>query len=57
VIRVAVVVEGYGDVQAMPVLLGKLGGKIGKTIVASDPIRAGEWPSLRKMGKLERSLD
>lgn len=56
-IRIAVVVEGYGDVQAMPVLIGKIGGKLGKMIIASDPIRAGEWPSLRNIGKLERSLD
>ncbi|MEG3172925.1 hypothetical protein U1708_11955 [Sphingomonas sp. ZB1N12] len=56
-IRIAVVVEGYGDVQAMPVLIGKIGGKLGKTIVSSDPIRAGEWPILKKIGKLERCLD
>lgn len=56
-IRIAAVVEGYGDVQALPVLLGRIGGQLGQSFIASDPIRAGEWKLLKGLGRLEKSLD
>ena len=56
-IRVAAIVEGYGDVQAVPALVAKTAKALGQPSIASDPIRAGEWKLLRRAGILEKYLD
>jgi hypothetical protein len=56
-ISVAAIVEGYGDVRAIPTLVVKTGLLFGLNIVAANPIRSGEWKSLRVAGELERFLE
>ncbi len=55
-IHVAAVVEGYGDVAAVPQLLAMTGSLVGDQIICKNPIRAGEWKRLRAEGALERYL-
>ncbi len=55
-INVTAIVEGYGDVAAVPQLLVLAGALIGSPNVAKNPIRAGEWKQLRGNGVLERYL-
>jgi hypothetical protein len=55
--RIAAVVEGYGDVSAVPTLLAKLGTVVDIELHAPNPIRAGEWPKLKRPGELERFLE
>lgn len=55
--RVAAVVEGYGDVKAVPALVARTGLLLGSPMIASNPIRAGEWKSLRAAGEFERYLE
>lgn len=55
--KVAVIVEGQGDVTAISSLIAKTGKLFGETIIASDPpIRGGEARKLRRQGELERML-
>jgi hypothetical protein len=56
-IKVAAIVEGYGDVQAVPTLIAKAGTLFGVQVVASNPIRGGEWPFLKRDGVLEKNLE
>lgn len=56
-IRVAAIVEGYGDYHSVPSLIAKIGVALGKPAIAPDPIRSGEWKKLRRPGDLEKSLD
>lgn len=56
-IRIATIVEGFGDVKAVPHLIGKSGALLGIAMSAPNPIRAGEWKKLRNTGVLERYLD
>lgn len=53
----AAIVEGYGDVQAVPSLIAKTSNLLGSPAVASDPIRAGEWKLLRRPGIIETYLE
>lgn len=48
--------EGYGDVAAVPQLLGRTGAFLGLPIACKNPIRAGEWKRLRANGVLEKYL-
>lgn len=54
--RVAVIVEGHGDVQSAPALIARSASAFGFTLIPGDPIRAGEAPKLRRKGELERFL-
>jgi len=54
---VAAIVEGYGDVQAVPALIAKTSILLGNPAIASDPIRAGEWKLLRRPGVVEGYLE
>lgn len=55
--RVALIVEGQGDVESIPSLLAKTAVAFGSHIVISEPpIRAGEAKKLRRAGELERHL-
>lgn len=54
--RVVAVVEGPGDVEAVPTLVAKAGGLVGLPSLASKPIKAGEWKKLRRDGEFERTL-
>jgi len=56
-IRIAAVVEGYGDVNAVPALIARTGELLGLPIIAPNPIRAGEWKSIRATGVFERYLE
>ena len=53
----AAIVEGYGDVQAVPALIAKTSILLGNPAIASDPIRAGEWKLLRRPGVVEGYLE
>jgi hypothetical protein len=55
-INVTAIVEGYGDVSAVPQLLSMIGGLVGIPIICKQPIRAGEWKRLRGDGILEKYL-
>lgn len=55
--RVALIVEGFGDVCAVPALLGRAAKDIGISIFAlNNPIRGGGIKSLRKEGEFERHI-
>lgn len=54
--RVALIVEGHGDVQSAPALVARAASTFGLTLIPADPIRAGEAPKLRRHGELERFL-
>ena len=54
--RVCAIVEGFGDVDAIPHLIAKIGAYHETVIVSPDPIRAGEWPRVKRAGELERLL-
>lgn len=56
-IRVTALVEGFGDVQAVPVLLGRMGNQYGEVVIADRPIRVGGWRSLLATGDLPRFLE
>lgn len=55
--RVAAIVEGYGDVTAVPVLLARLGALFSEAIIANNPIRAGEWKSIIAKDALPKFLE
>lgn len=54
--RVVPIVEGHGDLKAVPALIGMLGAQIELQIFSDIPIRAGEWPKIKRTGELERLL-
>ncbi|RYF41197.1 MAG: DUF4276 family protein [Cytophagaceae bacterium] len=56
-IKVAAIVEGYGDFHSVPSLIAKIGVALGVPAIAPNPIRSGEWKKLRRPGDLEKSLD
>jgi Domain of unknown function (DUF4276) len=56
--RVAIVVEGKGDVEAASSLLCKSAAVFGLRVIVDDPpIRAGEVRKLQRPGELERFLE
>lgn len=55
--RVVALVEGYGDVKAVPNLVSRSASLFATPCEMVHPIRAGEWKSLRREGQLERFLD
>lgn len=55
--RVVSIVEGYGDREAVPVLLARIGSYLGVSVISPNPIRAGEWKKVRRPGELERFLE
>jgi len=54
--KVALIVEGFGDVQAMPTLAARTGAILGTQIHAHNPIRAGCVTAVAREGELERFL-
>jgi hypothetical protein len=57
-VRIAMIVEGKGDVNAARSLVCKSAAAFGKQVVVSDPpIRAGEAKKLQRSGELERFLE
>lgn len=48
------IVEGQGDVDAFPHLVGKIGAWIGAGLFIKNPIRAGGWGRVCKEGGLEK---
>ena len=55
--KIALILEGKGDVSAAPSLIAKASKAFGGLAVASDPpIRGGEARKLRREGELERLL-
>lgn len=51
----AVVVEGFGDVPSVPILIGRIGGVFGISAYASMPaIRSKGLTQLKRPGELER---
>lgn len=55
--KVAVIVEGDGDIRAFPSLVAKIGEVVEIPVFAPQPIRAGGYLRLRKAGQLERYLE
>ena len=55
--KICCIAEGYGDVDALPSLIAKTGAEAGRVIVSPNPIRGGEWPSIKRAGILERLLE
>lgn len=53
----ATIVEGYGDVQAIPALISKAGLLFGESFYAPKPIRVGEWKKFRRPGEMERYIE
>lgn len=55
--RAALIVEGHGDVEAVPALVQRVAAAEGANVFAlKPPIRAGGVSSLRRQGELERHL-
>lgn len=54
--RIATIVEGYGELAAVPHLVARLGHHLGVHAHAPNPIRVGGWKKLRREGELERTL-
>jgi Domain of unknown function (DUF4276) len=55
--KIALILEGYGDVAAGCSLVAKTAATFGKRVYASDPpIRAGNAIKLKRTGELERYL-
>lgn len=54
--NIVAIVEGAGDLSAIPQLLTQIGLLVGDAYVASKPIRGGEWRKIRRDGELERLL-
>ncbi len=55
--RLAIVVEGHGDVIAVPCLVSRAAAHFDRALACCDPpIRAGEAKRLRRPGELERYL-
>lgn len=50
----SVVVEGFGDVPSLPILIAKTAQAFGIHEYAVNTVRAGGWPKLRQPGQLER---
>ena len=55
--RVVAIVEGYGDSAAVSTLIAKIGLHFCIQLIASNPIRVGEWQKLKRPGELERVLE
>jgi hypothetical protein len=55
-VNIVAIVEGAGDLTAVPQLLTQIGLMVGDAYVASKPIRGGEWRKIRRDGELERLL-
>ncbi|WP_172438934.1 DUF4276 family protein [Porphyrobacter sp. TH134] len=47
------IVEGHGDVVAMPHVVAKIGASCGLPLYTSRPIRSRGWGSIKKAGGLE----
>lgn len=52
--EIVLVVEGHGDVEALPPVVGKVGAWLGSPLFASKPIRCGGWGRVKKAGGLEK---
>lgn len=48
------IVEGHGDVAAIPTVIGKIGGWLEEPLFVANPIRAGSWGAIKKAGGLEK---
>lgn len=53
-INIALIVEGYGDLAAVPALVVKSAMMFNINVVVSNPIRSGGVDKLRRAGELER---
>ena len=54
-LRVAAIVEGHGDVEAVPILIQRISERVDPSIfVDVDPVLRVPASSLRKAGELER---
>jgi len=52
--NLVLVVEGHGDVDAFPNIVGKVGAWLGSPLFCVNPIRCGGWGRLKKEGGLEK---
>jgi hypothetical protein len=52
--KVVTIVEGHGDLSAIPRLLSRTGELFNEQIIAANPIRSGGVHILRREGELER---
>jgi hypothetical protein len=57
-LRVAVIVEGHGDVEAVPILIRRISEQLEPSVfVDVDPVLRVPASSLRKAGELERQVE
>jgi hypothetical protein len=54
--KVALIVEGHGDVNSVPSLISRAASAFDMQVIAANPIRGGEAKKLRRPGELERHL-
>ena len=52
--NLVLIVEGHGDVDAFPPLVGKVGGWLELPLFTKSPIRTGGWGAIKKPGGLEK---
>lgn len=55
--HIALILEGLGDIEAYPALIGKVGQTLHQPYFAPQPIRAGGAERLRQPGQLERFVE
>ncbi len=57
-VRLGAIVEGYGEVSAVPLLIRRVAGDLYPDIVVSvDPVLRVPASSLRREGELERQVE
>lgn len=57
-VRMAAIVEGHGEVEAVPILIRRIAGELDPAIMVSiDPVLRVPASSLRKKGELERQVE
>ena len=52
--KLAVLIEGKGDLSSIPHLVARVGIHVGSNAIAPDPIRTGGYVQLKRPGQLER---
>src|SRR5580658_4853050 len=55
--RVALILEGQGDVLAFPGMVRKIALQLREELIATNPIKTGGYHALKKAGQLERFVE
>jgi hypothetical protein len=54
---IGMVVESYGDFEAFPSLVAKIGEYVGSQIYAPKPVKGGSYINLSRAGQIERFVE